>query len=70
MFGKKKKCSKCGKVVQEDWDFCPYCGYPLKEKYREELFEEDFEIGDVDRIFTRMEKEFEELFKIPTFKIP
>jgi HSP20 family molecular chaperone IbpA len=70
MFGKKKKCPKCGKTVQEDWDFCPYCGYPLKEKYKEEIFEEEFDLENVDKIFNRMEKEFEEFLKFPTFKIP
>ena len=66
---RKKKCSRCNKEVKEEWEFCPYCGYPLKEKYRsEETFFEDFE--DFDRIVERMEREFEEMFKMPTFKIP
>jgi HSP20 family molecular chaperone IbpA len=66
---KKKKCPRCNKEVKENWEFCPYCGYPLKEKYRsEETFFEDFE--DFDRIVERMEREFEEMFKMPTFKIP
>jgi HSP20 family molecular chaperone IbpA len=66
---RKKKCPRCNKEVKEDWEFCPYCGYPLKEKYRsEETFFEDFE--DFDRIVERMEREFEEMFKIPTFRIP
>jgi len=68
MFG-RKKCPRCNKEVKENWEFCPYCGYPLKEKYRsEETFFEDFE--DFDRIVEKMEREFEEMFKIPTFKIP
>jgi len=66
---RKKKCPRCNKEVKENWEFCPYCGYPLKEKYRsEETFFEDFE--DFDRIVERMEREFEEMFKMPTFKIP
>jgi HSP20 family molecular chaperone IbpA len=66
---RKKKCPRCGKEVKEDWEFCPYCGYPLKEKYRtEERFFEEFE--DFDRIVEKMEREFEEMFKMPTFRIP
>jgi HSP20 family molecular chaperone IbpA len=65
---KKKKCSRCEKEVKEDWEFCPYCGYSLKEKYKEERFFEEFE--DFDKIFEKMEREFEEMFKIPTFRIP
>jgi HSP20 family molecular chaperone IbpA len=65
---RKKKCPRCEKEVKEDWGFCPYCGYSLKEKYREERFFEEFE--DFDRIVEKMEREFEEMFKIPTFRIP
>ncbi len=25
------KCKNCGKEIQEGFDFCPYCGIPLKE---------------------------------------
>jgi len=68
---KKKKCPKCEKEVKEDWEFCPYCGYTLKEKYREERFFEEFEsFGDFNRIFERIEREFEEMFKMPVFRIP
>ncbi len=69
---KKKKCPRCEKDVKDEWDFCPYCGYSLKEKYRvEERFFEDFEgLESFNRIFERMEKEFEEMLKMPTFKIP
>jgi HSP20 family molecular chaperone IbpA len=65
---RKKKCPRCEKEIKEDWEFCPYCGHSLKEKYREERFFEEFE--DFDRIVERMEREFEEMFKIPTFRIP
>jgi HSP20 family molecular chaperone IbpA len=65
---RKKKCPRCEKEVKEDWEFCPYCGYSLKEKYREERFFEEFE--DFDRIVEKMEREFEEMFKIPTFRMP
>ncbi len=69
---KRKKCPRCEKEVKEEWEFCPYCGYPLKEKYRsEERFFEQFEdFESIDRIFERMEKEIEEVFKMPAFKIP
>jgi hypothetical protein len=40
----------------------------LKEKYKEERFFEEFE--DFDRIVEKMEREFEEMFKIPAFKMP
>jgi HSP20 family molecular chaperone IbpA len=68
---KKKRCPKCEREVKEDWEFCPYCGYSLKEKYREERFFEEFEsFGDFNRIFERIEREFEEMFKMPVFRIP
>jgi len=69
---KKKKCPRCGREVKDEWDFCPYCGYPLKEKYRveEKFFEEFDDFGSFEKVFERMEKEFEEMFKMPIFKIP
>jgi len=69
---KKKRCPKCEKEVKDEWEFCPYCGYPLKEKYRsEERFFEEFEgFESFDRIFERMEKEFEEMLRMPMFRIP
>lgn len=27
-----KKCSNCEKKIQRDFDFCPYCGNPIKNK--------------------------------------
>jgi HSP20 family molecular chaperone IbpA len=70
---RKRKCPRCDKEIKEDWEFCPYCGYPLKEKYRveEKFFEEFDDFGGFEKeVFERIEKEFEELFKMPIFKIP
>lgn len=27
----KKNCSKCGKKISKEYDFCPYCGTPLDD---------------------------------------
>jgi HSP20 family molecular chaperone IbpA len=69
---RKRKCPRCDKEIKEDWEFCPYCGYPLKDKYKseEKFFEEIEEFESFDKIFERMEKEFEEMLKMPVFRIP
>lgn len=28
----KKKCSKCGKRIEKEFDFCPHCGHNLKKE--------------------------------------
>lgn len=49
----KKKCRGCGEKVRDNWQYCPYCGEPLKElKIKPEAFLED------------MGKEFKKLDKI------
>ena len=29
-------CEKCGKKVNDDWDFCQNCGNPLNKEYQTE----------------------------------
>ena len=55
MFRKKKKikCVRCGKKIEKKFDFCPYCGYSLKENGKDEF-----------KDFTR---EFEKAMKMPFF---
>ena len=31
MFWQRKRCHNCGMAVKDDWNFCPKCGFPLKE---------------------------------------
>ncbi len=33
---KKKKCGKCGKKIEEKYDFCPYCGNRILEEGQNE----------------------------------
>jgi rRNA maturation endonuclease Nob1 len=41
MFKKKIQCARCGKKIDKDFDFCPYCGYSLKpSKVREKQFKD------------------------------
>ncbi len=56
MFGKKKKqnkCARCGKKLEKKFDYCPYCGYSLKQKDRNEI--KDFS------------REIEKAMKMPFF---
>lgn len=31
---KKKRCPKCNKKINENWDFCNYCGYKLEKEIK------------------------------------
>ncbi len=55
----RKKCGFCRKPIKEEFNYCPYCGNPLKNI--DEFFDE------LDRI---IEKEFEKLEKMFGFAIP
>jgi len=58
----RKKCKECGEKVSDKWDFCPYCGAPLREKEFE-----PFDIfDDIDKEF-RIDKMFS--FEFPKFRI-
>jgi len=41
---KKKKCKNCGKKIKGNYDFCPYCGAPIRD-----FFEDDEEWGILGR---------------------
>ncbi|MEM5815188.1 MAG: zinc-ribbon domain-containing protein [Candidatus Aenigmatarchaeota archaeon] len=70
MFKGKDKCPKCGSSVEKNWSYCPICGWPLKEKYREERFFEDFfDFEGIARKIEREVEEFDKLFKVD-FKSP
>jgi len=59
---RKNRCPKCGRKLNADWNFCPYCGYEVKPKI----------ISPLEGIFEDVEKEFEKLDKMfgIGFKIP
>ncbi len=59
----KKRCKKCREKVSDKWDFCPYCGTPLKEREFEtfDIFE------DIEKEFRRIDKMFG--FEFPKFRI-
>lgn len=70
MLGKKEKCPRCGESVSKDWNYCPFCGYPLKREYmREEVFEDVFGLDEFDKLIEKELKEIDRLFKMD-FKIP
>jgi HSP20 family molecular chaperone IbpA len=59
----KRRCPNCSRDINRSWNFCPFCGYPLKEKPRS-IFE------DIEREFERIDKMFSsELFRLPKFDI-
>ncbi len=33
---KKKECKKCGKKINNSYEFCPYCGNSLNENFKED----------------------------------
>lgn len=58
MFGKKIKC-RCGKKVDANFSFCPYCGLNLKKKVEQDRARAK-EIDD-------MTKQIEKAFNMPFF---
>lgn len=54
----KKKCQACGEKVRDDWQYCPYCGEPLK-KLRETFFE------DIEKEFKKLDASFPKVFMKP-----
>ncbi len=43
MFNKKKKCPKCNRKIEKDYDFCPFCGHNFRNRFDElEKLEKDF----------------------------
>ena len=44
-----RNCPGCGKELNKDYDFCPYCSYELKEYGEEEKrLDAEFEAIDND----------------------
>lgn len=67
MFGKKKKCPRCGNPVKDEWSFCPRCGADLREE------EFGFRFPSWDSIFEDIEKHFKEIdrmFSSEFFEFP
>ncbi len=57
----KKKCPNCGRDISKSWNFCPFCGYSLKEK---SIFD------DIEKEFERIDKMFSsEFFKFPKLSV-
>ena len=45
-----RNCPACGKELDKDYDFCPYCSYELKEYGEEEKrLDAEFEAMDNDK---------------------
>ncbi len=45
-----RNCPGCGKELNKDYDFCPYCSYELKEYGEEEKrLDAEFEAMDNDK---------------------
>ncbi len=64
----KKRCPKCKRFVEKGWNYCPYCGFDLKERY---FFTPSFfDIFDeIEREFERIDK-MRELFTKRIFEFP
>lgn len=60
-----KKCPNCGRKVEGDWEFCPWCGYDLgTEDFNErinKLIKDSFNIFDFS--IMDMDKEIEKFLK-------
>jgi hypothetical protein len=53
MFG-KRKCSHCDRKMEKDFDFCPYCSSPLKDKKGDYgLLGENDDISEVNSMIQR-----------------
>lgn len=54
-------CEKCGNDVAEDWEYCPFCGSPLKRdvalQFPAFIDPEDL-LNDIDEEFRRMKDAF------------
>ena len=45
-----RNCPGCGKELNKDYDFCPYCSYELKEYGEEDKrLDAEFEAMDNDK---------------------
>jgi len=52
----KKSCSFCGYKLNNDWNFCPNCGRPVKGLSIDDMFKDMFE--DIEKEFERIDKMF------------
>ncbi|NOQ56204.1 MAG: zinc-ribbon domain-containing protein [Nanohaloarchaea archaeon] len=54
-------CHKCGKKVEEHWDFCPACGAPV---IRPVKFRKPSSALPLDNLFSSFKKQFDEINKL------
>jgi HSP20 family molecular chaperone IbpA len=66
----KRKCPACGKKVEKEFNYCPYCGEELEEREFEEFKPfRPFSFEDIDKEFERIDKMFSKsFFKFPKFE--
>jgi len=65
----KKKCPACGKKVEKEFSYCPYCGASLEESEEEFEFRPFRIFEDIDKEFERIDKMFgKDFFKFPKFE--
>ncbi|MCW1307074.1 MAG: zinc ribbon domain-containing protein [Candidatus Nanoarchaeia archaeon] len=68
---KRKRCESCGKVIKDEWSYCPYCGATIGEKIGLKTkwgelgtfgfsFFEEIE-KEIEKEFSRLDKEFKQL---------
>lgn len=73
MFG-KKICDKCGKKIDKDFEYCPHCGFSVKDKDVDErdygfLGKDDLGMGEMklpfgfNTIFKKLMKEMDKQFR-------
>ncbi len=65
----KNKCNFCGYKINNDWNYCPNCGKPTKDRNIEGIFSGMFE--DIEKEFERIDKMFKTSdfdFKSPKIK--
>lgn len=49
----KTRCSKCTKKVDKSFDFCPYCGVPMKSKEEYGLLGKSDDINELHSMFSQ-----------------
>ena len=72
----EKKCNRCGRKIERDFEFCPYCGFNMKREQDERDYgilgidDDNFNLPNtasmpfgLDRIFSSLIKQIDKQFK-------
>lgn len=65
IFRRKRKCPSCGFPVEEEWNYCPNCGFFLGKRMID-VFSPFFE--SIEEEFRRIDRMVKEFFEFPSFE--